>query len=235
MHIYLYCKNLSKFCLVFFSDSRCVYGVQPDPAVHIFLTGCFEEQQTIRGSFTDSLAGDEPPVSSPGKEKKKLFRYLRSLEFYEVYGAVFLIFRNITVLVRWRHLYYLIQHEVDATAQAATEIQISAQTVQSHLCCGRLPFQILSFIGSTTFIRIGQDNIVPGQQVTGRSLSCLIWAIDHRPSTKALLLFLFWTFLCLSPCVVTLAQSSISVDSLPNTTLCQRFFLDFCDGCWQMW
>lgn len=30
-----------------FSDCGCVYGVQPDPAMHIFSTGCPEEQQAF--------------------------------------------------------------------------------------------------------------------------------------------------------------------------------------------
>lgn len=56
----LTCVSIS--CL----DRGCIYGIQPDPAVHIFPLGCFEEQQAFRGTAADSSAGDEPHACSTG-------------------------------------------------------------------------------------------------------------------------------------------------------------------------
>lgn len=56
----LTCVSMS--CL----DRGCIYGIQPDPAVHIFPLGCFEEQQAFRGTTADSSAGDEPHACSTG-------------------------------------------------------------------------------------------------------------------------------------------------------------------------
>lgn len=47
-------------------DCGRIYGIQPDPAMHIFPLGCFEEQQAFRGTAADSSAGDEPHACSTG-------------------------------------------------------------------------------------------------------------------------------------------------------------------------
>lgn len=60
LFVVLTCVSLS--CL----DCGCVYGIQPDPAVHLFSLGCSEEQQAFRGAAADSSAGDEPHACSTG-------------------------------------------------------------------------------------------------------------------------------------------------------------------------
>lgn len=54
------CVSLSRL------DCGCIYGIQPDPAVHLISLGCSEEQQAFRGAAADSSARDEPHACSTG-------------------------------------------------------------------------------------------------------------------------------------------------------------------------
>lgn len=56
----LICVSLSRL------DRGRIYGIQLDPAVHLFSLGCSEEQQAFRGAAADSSAGDEPHACSTG-------------------------------------------------------------------------------------------------------------------------------------------------------------------------
>lgn len=47
-------------------DCGCIYGIQPDPAVHLISLGCSEEQQAFRGAAADASARDEPHACSTG-------------------------------------------------------------------------------------------------------------------------------------------------------------------------
>lgn len=85
LFVVLTCVSLS--CL----DCGCVYGIQPDPAVHLFSLGCSEEQQAFRGAAADSSAGDEPHACSTGsihfvfkKKRKQKFNFFKFAPCYVI-------------------------------------------------------------------------------------------------------------------------------------------------------